>query len=141
MSSASNPLPSRARSVSYRKANFPIILLIEISQTLAALTTIRFPASAIAPRATSPRRGSPMSHQMNACVSRSRSTSGIVTELLQQFRRKRRVEIVGHVSDPKQVHRLARLLLGTRDGHKLRHRLAVLGDDDLFARGSAIDQR
>src|SRR5918994_3078425 len=82
-----------------------------------------------------------MFHQMKTCVSSSKSTSGIVSELFQQFRRKWRVEVVRNVGDAHEVLGLAPLLLSLGDGHELGHRLAVLGDDDLLAGGSAFNQR
>src|SRR5689334_3477377 len=80
---------------------------------------------------------------MNACVSSSRSTSGIVAEQLEQFGRQGGVEVVRHISQAQGIRGLAGLLSLLRSRHRTKscQRLAVLGDDDLFTRGSAIHQR
>src|SRR5689334_4712852 len=115
--------------------------LTEISQTVTALTTTRFSASAIAARAVSASRLSTPARHMKACVSSSRSTSGIVAKQLQQLGRQWRIEIVGHIGKPEVVHLLSRGFFLNWNGDKLRHRFAVLGNDNLFAGGSTIHQR
>ncbi len=47
----SNPSVAIAERTSCRNASFPVLRLMEISQALVALTTIRLPGSAIALRA------------------------------------------------------------------------------------------
>src|SRR5215211_3536332 len=103
--------------------------------------TILFSGSATAACTPSLSRVWSTFHQMKTCVSSSKSTSGVVSKLLEQFRRQRSVEIVRDIGHAQQVLRLAWLLFLARHRHQLGHRLAVLGDDDFFASGSTIHQR
>src|SRR5262249_13915861 len=125
------------RSVGRSEA-LPVARLIAISHIVAALTTSSLVGSRIAAsNGCAIKRGCSSAHS-KMCVSSSSRTD--LLKVLLQLRRQRPVEIIGNVGDSEEVLPKPALFSGRLIRNQLGFRLARLGDDDLFAGGSAVDQ-